>query len=257
MKIVIIEDEQHAAAALEAIILKLRPETEVIATLGSVEESVEWLSLHQIPDLIFSDIHLSDGNSFEIFRQVEVKCPVIFTTAYNQYAIEAFQVNSVDYLLKPIKTEEVARAIRKYEELQQHQLAQELGNLQSLLGSTQAQPARNGRAKSRFMVKSGQSIKAIPSDEVGYFLAEDGVVFLHTFQGKRFIVNYTLDQLEEQLEADTFFRANRQLIVHIDAVKEVKPYFKGRLYLLLQPDAETEMIISSSKASAFKEWLDL
>lgn len=256
MKVLLIEDEQHAAEALKAIILKLRPGTEVLASLGSVEESVKWINLHPAPELIFSDIHLSDGNSFEIFRQVEVKCPVIFTTAYNQYAIEAFKVNSVDYLLKPIKTEEVAKAIRKYEQLQQHHLSQELGNLQNLLQHSQ-NPRRQSGTKSRFMVRSGQSIKAIPSEEVAYFLAEEGVVFLVTFQGKRFIVNYTLDQLEEQLDPDSFFRANRQLIVHIEAVKEVKPYFKGRLYLLLHPDAESEMIISSSKAPAFKDWLDL
>lgn len=256
MKVVLIEDEQHAANALEAIICKLRPETEIVATLGSVEEAVEWLRLHRSPELIFCDIHLSDGNSFEIFRQVEVKCPVIFTTAYNQYAIEAFQVNSVGYLLKPIKAEEVAKAIRKYEELQQHHLAQELANLQNLLQHAQ-QPAMRQTGKTRFMVKSGQTIKAIPSEEVAYFLAEEGVVFLITVEGKRFIVNYTLDQLEEKLDKNFFFRANRQLIVHIDAVKEVKPYFKGRLYLLLNPDAGAEMIISSNKAPVFKEWLDL
>lgn len=254
MKVVIVEDEQLAADALASIVKRLRPQSEILATPGSVEETVQWLSLNKEPDLIFCDIHLSDGNSFEIFRQVEVNCPVIFTTAYNQYAIEAFKVNSVDYLLKPIKAEDVAQGLKKYENLQQQHLTQGMGNLQQLL---QAQQTRQQQAKSRFLVKHGQAIKAIPVEEVAYFWAEEGVVFLVTQQGKRFIVNYTLDQLEEQLDGSSFFRANRHLIVHINAVQEVRPYFKGRLSLLLQPASEKEVIISSSKASDFKEWLDL
>lgn len=241
-----------AADALAAIIKRLRPQTEVLATPGSVEEAVEWFSLHQIPDLIFCDIHLSDGNSFEIFRQVEVKCPVIFTTAYNQYAIEAFKVNSIDYLLKPINAGDVAQALKKYESLQQQHLPQRMENLQQ---SLQVQQPQN--AKARFLVKHGQAIKAIPVQEVAYFWAEEGVVFLVTQQGKRFIINYTLDQLEEQLDRTAFFRANRQLIVHINAVQEVRPYFKGRLSLLLNPASEKEVVISSTKAPDFKEWLDL
>lgn len=252
MKVVIVEDEQLAADALSAIVKKLRPQTEILSKLGSVEEAVQWFTLHQAPDLIFCDIHLSDGNSFEIFRQVTVNCPVIFTTAYNQYAIEAFKVNSIDYLLKPIKTEDVALAVKKYES-QQHPLPLDINNLHQLLQAQQLQQ----QIKSRFLVKQGQGIKAIPVEEVAYFWAEEGVVFLVTRQGKRFIINYTLDQLEVQLDSAVFFRANRQLIVHIDAVQEVRPYFKGRLSLLLQPHTEHDIIISSSKASDFKEWLDL
>ncbi|PRY04272.1 LytTR family two component transcriptional regulator [Pontibacter ummariensis] len=254
MKVIIIEDEQLAAEALEAITKRLRPEIEVLATLSSVEESVEWLALHQSPDLIFCDIHLSDGSSFEIFKQVEVKCPVIFTTAYNQYAIEAFQVNSVDYLLKPIKPAEVAKALKKHEELKKHHLATGFGDLQQLV---QVPQHSHSAYKTRFLVKNGQAIKAIPTHEVAYFLAEEGVVFLVTEQGKRFVINQTLDQLEEQLDSAQFFRANRQVLVHIDAVQEVRPYFKGRLSLLLKPAAKEEQIISSSRAATFKEWLDL
>ncbi len=253
MKIVLIEDEQLAAEALQSIIQRLRPETSVLAILGSVEEAVPWLQLHSSPDLIFCDIHLSDGNSFEIFKQVDVKCPVIFTTAYNEYAIEAFKVNSIDYLLKPIKPDEVAKALKKHEELRSHHLAQSLGNLQQLVQAPQVQQS----IKSRFMVKNGQAIKAIPVDEVAYFLAEEGVVFLVTFQGKRFIINNTLDQLEEQLDQQAFFRVNRHLTVHINAVQEVRPYFKGRLSLLLNPPAPTDQVVSSNRAPAFRQWLDL
>ncbi|MEJ8804259.1 LytR/AlgR family response regulator transcription factor [Pontibacter sp. H249] len=252
MKVVILEDEQLAADALSALVKKLRPQTEILSKLGSVEEAVQWFTFNQAPDLIFCDIHLSDGNSFEIFRQVVVNCPVIFTTAYNQYAIEAFKVNSIDYLLKPIKTEDVALALKKYEN-QHRPLPLEIHNLHQLLQAQQPQQ----QIKSRFLVKQGQGIKAISVEEVAYFWAEEGVVFLVTKQVKRFIINYTLDQLEEQLDSAVFFRASRQLIIHIDAVQEVRPYFKGRLTLLLQPTTEKDVIISSNKASDFKVWLDM
>ncbi|MDR9457111.1 MAG: LytTR family DNA-binding domain-containing protein [Salegentibacter sp.] len=256
MKIVIIEDEAFAADSLESMILELRPKTDVLEKLESIEEAVEWFSMNQHPDLVFCDIHLSDGNSFEIFRQTEVKCPVIFTTAYNEYAIEAFKVNSVDYLLKPIGKEELAKAIRKYEELKQTNLPLEIQNLQNLLHDA-AKGRSQTEKKSRFMVKSGQSIKTISSEKVAYFLAEEGVVLLVTFEGNRFVVSYTLDQLEEMLDPKTFFRTNRQLIANIRSVKEVSPYFKGRLHLVLNPSLAGDQIISSSKASAFKDWLDL
>lgn len=253
MKVVIIEDEAFAADALEKIVLDLMPETKVMDRLESIEEAVEYFNLHSQPDLIFCDIHLSDGSSFEIFRQIESKTPVIFTTAYNEYAIEAFKVNSIDYLLKPLKKEEVAKAIKKYEELQKDEISLGVENLRNLLQTS----SKEEEVKSRFMVKSGQTIKTIPSDKVAYFLAEEGVVLLYTFDGKRYVVNYTLDQLDDQLEAKKFFRVNRQLITNIKAVSEVSPYFKGRLHLTLDPPLVAEQIISSSKASAFKQWLDL
>ncbi len=256
MKVVIIEDEAYAADILEAMVLEAYPETSVLAKLESIEEAVEWFNINKHPDLVFCDIHLSDGNSFEIFRQVEIKCPVIFTTAYNEYAIEAFKVNSVDYLLKPIKKEELARSIRKYENLKQSHTNLELEKLHKLLQNSVPEKSHSEK-KSRFMVKSGQSIKTIPSEKVAYFLAEEGVVLLVTFEGKRFVVNYTLDQLEDLLDPEIFFRANRQLIINIRAVKEVSPYFKGRLHLTLQPSLAGDHIISSNKASVFKEWLDL
>lgn len=256
MKILIVEDEPFAADALAAIIKKLRAQAEILTSLGSIEETVDWLKSHQPPGLIFCDIHLSDGNSFEIFRQVEVKCPVIFTTAYNQYALEAFKVNSIDYLLKPIKPEEVARALDKFENLQQQQLAQSLVNLQQLLQTSPAQPQPQN-FKSRFMVKHGQGLKAIALEDVAYFWAEEGVVFLVTNPGKRYIINYTLEQLEEQVDPQLFFRANRQMMLHIKSVQEVRPYFKGRLSLVLNPSTTEEVIVSSSKSHDFKNWLEL
>lgn len=255
MRVVIIEDEKLAAESLQDMILKHRLEAEIAPALSSVEEAVEWFQLNAIPDLIFCDIHLSDGISFEIFRQVTIKCPIIFTTAYNQYAIQAFQVNSVDYLLKPVKEAELVKAIRKYEDLQKNNFQDEMENLKRMLQAENSSffPSQ----KKRFMVKSGQSIKSVSSEDVAYFLAEEGVVFLITFDNGRFIINYTLEQLEEQLDPAIFFRVNRQLLVHIKAVKQVSPYFKGRLQLQIAPNGPEDQVVSSNKASSFKKWLDL
>lgn len=255
MNIVIIEDEAFAAEELENMILGLRPDTNLIERLEAVEDAIEWFEENEHPDLIFCDIHLSDGSSFEIFREVKVECPVIFTTAFNEYAIEAFKVNSVDYLLKPIKKEDLKKAIEKYENLKKNNLAGELQNLRNLLENKHVS-AKNDK-KARFMVKSGQSIQAIPSEKVAYFMAEEGVVLLITFEGKRYVVNYTLDELEGLLDEIKFFRANRQLIINIESIKKVNPYFKGRLQLVLAPATHDEPVVSSGKASKFKEWLDL
>lgn len=255
MRTVIIEDEVFAADALEALIGQVIPTARVEGRLESIEESLEWFAENPAPDLLFCDIHLSDGSSFEIFRNIEVKCPVIFTTAYDQYAIEAFKVNSIDYLLKPIKKEHLKRAFDKYQNMQQGDVARELENIKSLL--KQGTPAATREPKSRFMVKSGQSIKVIPQEEIAYFLAEEGVVLLVTFDKKRYVINYTLEQLDEQLDARSFFRANRGLIVNIKAVSRAEPYFKGRLLLQTEPPLPGDQVISSSKAAAFKDWLDL
>lgn len=257
MRIVIIEDERLTAEALEKMIAGLRPEADILARIGSVEEAVEWLEEHPEPDLIFCDIHLSDGNSFEIFREVEVRCPVIFATAYNQYAIEAFQVNSIDYLLKPLNKKDVAKALKKFETLYRDQGDLPLQNLQNLLQSKAIPPAEKPVYKSRFMARIGDVMKPVPAEDIAYFLVEDGVVVLTTFEGKRYFVNYSLDQLEEQLNPTRFFRANRQLIVQIEAVREVHPYFKGRLLLNLTPEVEGKMVVSSGRAPSFKEWLEV
>ena len=248
MNVLVIEDEPLAAQALAALLTRLRPATRILASLGSVEEAVDWLRAQPAPDLLFCDIHLSDGNSFDIFRQVAVGAPVIFTTAYDAYAIQAFQVNSVDYLLKPLQAAEVERALQKYETLRPAMLPATVENVQRLVRTT---------PRSRFLVKTGQVLQAVPVEQVAYFLAEEGVVFLVTHAGKRFIIADTLDQLEGQLAAQHFFRINRQIILSIGAVQEIRPYFKGRLVLQLAPPVEGEaLVVSAGRAPAFKQWLD-
>ena len=248
MNVLIIEDEPLAAQALAALLARLRPATRLLASLGSVEEAVKWLRAQPAPDLLFCDIHLSDGNSFDIFRQVAVGAPVIFTTAYDAYAIQAFQVNSVDYLLKPLQATQVERALQKYESLNPATRPAAVENVQRLVHTT---------PRSRFLVKTGTAWKAVPVEQVAYFLAEEGVVFLVTHPGKRFLLSDTLDQLEGQLDAQNFFRINRQVILSIGAVLEIRPYFKGRLVLQVAPPIAGEaLVVSAGRAPAFKQWLD-
>ncbi|NVO33087.1 LytR/AlgR family response regulator transcription factor [Hymenobacter lapidiphilus] len=248
MNVVIIEDEPLAAQALAALLTRLRPATRILAALGSVEEAVEWLRQQPAPDLLFCDIHLSDGNSFDIFRQVAVGAPVIFTTAYDAYAIQAFEVNSVDYLLKPLQVAAVERALHKYETLHPATRPVAVENVQRLVHTT---------PRARFLVKTGPALQAVPVEQVAYFLAEEGVVFLVTHPGKRFIIADTLDQLEGQLDVRNFFRINRQFILSIAAVQEIRPYFKGRLVLQVAPAvAGQDLVVSAGRAPAFKQWLD-
>jgi DNA-binding LytR/AlgR family response regulator len=248
MNVLIIEDEPLAAQALAALLTRLRPATRILALLGSVEEAVDWLRTQPAPDVLFCDIHLSDGNSFDIFRQVAVGAPVIFTTAYDTYAIQAFQVNSVDYLLKPLQAAEVERALQKYETRHPATLPAAVENVQRLV---------NAAPRARFLVKAGPALKAVLVDDVAYFLAEEGVVFLVTHPGKRYILPDTLDQLEGQLDARNFFRINRQFILSIGAVQEIRPYFKGRLVLRVAPPAAEEaLVVSAGRAPAFRHWLD-
>lgn len=253
MKVVIIEDEEPAVEVLLDSILSLRPEGKILGTPGSIKEAVRWFENNPAPDLIFCDIHLPDGNSFEIFKRVEVKTPVIFTTAYDQYAIEAFKVNSIDYLLKPIMKEDVSKAITKFENLQKDQLVQKWQNMQHMIGN---HSVSGSHTRKRFVVKQGQNMKTISIDEVAGFLAEEGLVFLYNFNGQRFMINSTLDQVEGELDPSKFFRLNRQFIVNIDAIDQVKPYFKTRLIVRTRPPLILEQTVSTNRVSDFKKWLD-
>jgi DNA-binding LytR/AlgR family response regulator len=254
MTILIIEDEKVTAEALERMIRSVRSDAQIIAKIRSVEAAIDWLETHTEPDLLFCDIHLSDGNSFEIFKNVSVNCPVIFSTAYNQYAIEAFQVNSIDYLLKPLNKKEVAKALKKYEALYHERKGIDIESLEKAFLHSKKQQSPSYR--SRYMAKIGDTIKPVDTEDIAYFYIEDGEVVLTTFKGKRYLPNYSLDQLDEQLNPNVFFRANRQLIVNIKAVKELHPYFKGRLILKLDPPLPEQIVISSGKVKAFKKWLE-
>jgi two-component system response regulator LytT len=257
MKVLLIEDEWHAAEALTDMIRTLRPQYQVVEVLSSIAEALVYFEKSPKLDLIVSDIHLSDGVSFALFKQIEVHVPIIFTTAFDAYAIQAFKVNSIDYLLKPIRIDELEVAIQKFEAQQQHHQQQVGPNLEALQAWLQNHVPTTKSFKQRFLVKNRQHYITIQTTEIAFFTAVNGLVFLTTFQNQRHLIDMTLDQLEAQLDNKRFFRANRQLIVQIDAIKQVATYFKGKLLLHLEPSPEGEQTVSQSRAADFKRWLDL
>lgn len=255
MNVLIIEDESLAANKLRQMLLKYDSSITVLENLTSVKDSVEWLKSHPAPDLIMMDIRIDDGVCFSIFQEVEVTSPVIFTTAYDQYAIKAFQVHSIDYLLKPFSFEKLSQSLDKLQKLKA--AFQEKPNskvdFDQLL---EALEQKKTEYKSRFMVKAGTKIRSIKTSEIAYIFTDRKLNLLVTHTGDKYPLDQSLDELVQLLDPASFFRANRQLILHIDAVSEIHPYFKGRVKLALTPPLPTEMIISSEKTPAFKAWLD-
>ena len=251
MRILIVEDERPAAKRLQQLIKKSRPSAEIIEVIDSVESAIKWLRHFPAPDLAFFDIQLADGMSFDIFNHVELNMPLIFTTAYDQYTLKAFKVNSVDYLLKPIDPEELDAAFFKYDRL--YKQGQELPTqaLQQLLQSMQQK-----QYKERFLVKVGQQLHYIEVKDIAYFYSEDGFVHAMCTNGKKHIIDYTLDQLEAQLDRKFFFRINRKIILHLQSIKKIHTYFNSRLKLDLQPVISSDVIVSRDRVGDFKEWLD-
>jgi len=254
MKVLIIEDEQIAADKLTNLIHQYDPKIEILEQFDTVEDTVDWLKQNEAPDLLFLDIHLADGSSFEIFDQFEVNCPVIFTTAYDQYAIQAFKIKSVDYLLKPVKFEDLEAALKKYKEIFESTPTESFSaDMQKLAQLIQNQQKEY---KSRFLIKVGNIIKTISVNDIAYFQFEDRATLLVTKDNHRYPVNNTLDELEELINPNQFTRANRQFIISIDAIQKIHPYFKGRLKIDLTPKQNVDLVISAEKSKGFKEWLD-
>jgi DNA-binding LytR/AlgR family response regulator len=254
MKALIIEDELPAAKRLKSILKEVDPSIEVLNVIDSISASVKWINNNPAPDLIFMDIQLSDGLSFEIFKHVKINCPIIFTTAFDEYAIQAFKVNSVDYLLKPIETNDLRNSLNKYRELKKQYFADnESEHLKKLLD---ALSQNNPVFKTRFLVKSGQSFIRIDAEECAYFFLDNKLTYLVQFNGKKYLVDYTLDELEKQLNPKTFHRANRQYIISIKSITSVHNFFGGKLKLRLKPEVPESVVISREKASGFKEWME-
>lgn len=253
MKVLIIEDEHLAAEKLESLLRKLDRNITVTGKLRSVESAVEWLESNEHPDLLISDIQLLDGVSFEIFTKVEFKNPVIFTTAYDQYAIRAFEVNSIDYLLKPIKLENLQAAFNKLDSYAINSGPAQGTDFQQLLELMQS---GNKKYKSRFMIRVGQKIMAIPVEKIAYFYSQNKLSYAVTDDGKKYPLDDTLETISPQLDPANFIRANRQYIISFGAISEIHPYFKGRVKLELNPASEHEIVISSDKTPEFKKWLD-
>lgn len=249
MRLLIIEDEKPAAEKLQKALVKTGRDLQLIAVLKTVAETVQWLQQNPHPDLILMDIELTDGASFRIFDQVKLNVPVIFTTAYDEYWQEAFEHNSIDYLLKPIKQEKLEAALDKYEKLKIY-FAQ---NLQSLLHATQSPPS--GEYKKRFLVKKGADYQSIRSEDIAYFYALNKLVCLVDQKGHKFILDQSLAEIEKALDPGLFFRANRKFLVNMNAVKKIRASAKSKLQIELEPALQEEVIVSQENASAFKEWM--
>lgn len=249
--IFILEDEEAALNRLIKIIKQTIPDARVVGSEDSVESCVEWLECHAQPDLIFMDIHLADGSSFEIFQKVTVQAPVIFTTAYDKYAIKAFKVNSIDYLLKPIKPEELLESFEKFRLWNKNKTAQAIDydRLCKVLKESEAS------YQERIVVKYGQKIKTIEIANTAYFYTAEKVVFLCTFDANNYPIDYNLDALEGMVNPKEFFRINRQFIINIKAIDQMFSYSKSRVKILLKPPASIETIVSTDRSGKFKSWL--
>ncbi|MEM7108338.1 MAG: LytTR family DNA-binding domain-containing protein [Bacteroidota bacterium] len=254
MKVLIIEDEVPAAEKLERYLKRYDDEIEVVEKLNSVSSSTVWLQKHQgAVDLIFMDIQLLDGKSFEIFDQVQIQKPIIFITAFDEYAIDAFKVNSIDYLLKPITFDDLSGALEKLEQMKVN-LGQNEANGQIDLNSMLAKLQQQSY-KTRFMVKLGEHIKSITTERIEFFFAEGRNVYLVTSENRKFIIDFKLEDLEDMLDPKAFFRANRTFIVNIDGINDVVVYSNSRLKIIPRLDYEKEIIVSREKVAPFKEWM--
>lgn len=250
MNVLIIEDEVFAAEKLADMLHEIDPKIRVLAKIGSISESTKWLMQHTA-DLIFLDIQLSDGISFSIFEQVTVNTPVIFTTAYNQYAIKAFQLNSIAYLLKPIRSIELAESLKKYQSLKS---AFHI-DFETLLANIQG---KEPDYKKRFLIQIGEKIRKVEVSETAYFYSLDKGIYLQTFEGKSYPVEFTLDKLETLLNPVAFFRINRKYLVSIESISKMVAYSRGRVKLELKPKPEDDFdtIVSIERSGDFKKWLN-
>lgn len=250
MKILILEDEEQALNRLQKIIAGVVPDAKIVGTATSITEAINWFHTNPMPDLVFMDIQLSDGNSFQIFSSVKIVCPVIFTTAYESFALQAFKVNSVDYLLKPIDENDVKRAVVKLKMLQRSPSF--TIDYAEILKAVQ-QPAK--KYKDRFIIKLGDTIKSLLVADIAYFFTENKTNFVCTNDGRRFPVDFNLDQIEEMLNPAIFFRINRQFIIGHHAIEEMKAHTRSRINVKLCPPTRLDTIVAIDRAHDFRNWL--
>ncbi|MBO9657652.1 MAG: response regulator transcription factor [Chitinophagaceae bacterium] len=248
MRAIIIEDEKPAAEKLQKAIMKADIDMDVVATLSSVKSAVEWLEDNDMPNLLFMDIELSDGLSFKIFDAVNITSPVIFCTAFDEYWQEAFEHNSIDYLLKPVKQEKLEAALKKYDKLKQHFSA----DVRQFLQSRQQQVSEY---KKRFLVKRGTDYISVKTDDIAYFYATHKLVCMIDQKNQKFILDQSLSEIEKQLDPSMFYRVNRKYLVHLNAIKKIKTFPKSKLLLELEPSINEDIIISQDNVTAFKEWM--
>lgn len=247
MQAIIIEDEILTAKRLEKLVQE-HTEVEIIESLHSVKSSVQWLSKHPKPEIIFLDIQLGDGSGFDVLESIGDFPFVIFTTAFDQYAIDAFKYNSVDYLLKPVKVEELQRSVDKYKKIRTNQ------ELPEIIDQLKTQLFK--KYKQKFLIKTGEKYHSIELEQIAYFYSEDGYSYLQTKEEKSHIVDHTLDELSVLLDPQLFFRINRHMIISSQQIESIDAFFNNRLMLKLKPDFKDDVIVSREKVKAFKQWLD-
>lgn len=252
MKILIVEDEELAVKKLQKTLLGIDKMVEIVGVTDSIKSTVEFLKENPSPDLILMDIELADGQSFEVFNMVEVKGPVIFITSYDEYALKAFKVNSVDYLLKPVQKDELEAALNKYRALNKPATSSpDLNNLIKELQS-KLQPKE---FRKRFLVKQAQKLVSIEVDDIAYFYSDGRLNFFKTRDNRKFVVDYTMDELSEMLDPERYFRISRSFYVSVDSIDQIHDYFGNRLLLNLNPPLDKEALVSREKVMDFKKWM--
>ena len=247
LKVIIIEDELGAANNLKLLLSEVAPHVQVLEQLTSIEDSVSWIEQQPAPDLAFFDIQLEDGLSFDIFKRTKVDFPVIFTTAFDQYAIQAFKVNSVDYLLKPIQEAELVFSLNQFDKIQQAAVSHEV--IDSILSKLGGQGTRS------FLVHYRDRLIPVQAADIGYFYIEEGLVHGVSLKGEVYPIEHSLDELEDTLDPLSFFRANRQFIVNREAIKDIEFYFNGRLSLNFTIPPQSLVLISKARVPVFKAWM--
>jgi two-component system, LytTR family, response regulator LytT len=258
MKVLIIEDEELAVKKLQKTLASVDPGAEVVGVADSIRSSVNWLQNNPTPDLILMDIELADGQSFEIFDKVEVKSTVIFTTSYDEYALKAFKVNSIDYLLKPVQKEDLQAALDKLKNIKSmytnNNSATASLNVDSLVKELQ-QKLQPKEFRKRFLVKHAQKLVSVDVEEIAYFYSDGRLNFFKTTDNRKFVVDYTMDDLEEMLDPDRYFRISRAFYVSVNCIDQIHDYFGNRLLLHLKPAVDKEAIVSREKVTDFKKWM--
>lgn len=247
MNIVIIEDEMPAYKRLHKLVEETIPGAQVVAHHDSVQSAKEWFEQNPMPDIVFLDIHLADGSAFDLLKMVKFTCPVIFTTAFDQYAIDAFKTSSMGYLLKPVKKEELEDVMAKLEEYKQ--MFSEQGESFSLA------PTQQQEYKKRFVIRFGEHLKTLSVDDLAYCYSENKATYARTFEGRTYPMDHNLDALEHLLDPEQFFRVNRQYLINIKSIEEMKTYSKARVIITLKPSVKEQPVVSSERSADFKQWL--
>lgn len=249
MKILIIEDELHTANRLQQLIFEYNKDYEILASLTSIKASVEWLKQNNPPDLIFQDIQLNDGLCFEIYKEVDIASPVIFTTAYSEYALKSFELNSIDYLVKPYDFPDIKRVLDKFNNFSSLFQNPQFDDLKEMLTAKAIVPRK------RFLIRLGDNYKAVNASNIAYVFSDGGLSFAYTFEGSKYLLDQSLSELSVQLDSEEFFRINRNCIVNNQSIQKISNWFNNRLKLQLTPVVKEDVIVSRDRVKDFKAWM--